>query len=237
VNLILFEETEIERPLSRDDPRAVHLLQVLRRQVGDAFDAGLINGSKGKGRVVRISENEVTLEFSWTSRASPPDRIVVLIGLPRPQTARKILQEATSLGVKALHFFRSDKGEANYAQSTLWSSGEWKRHLIAGAEQAFDTVLPEITYGLSLAEALGRIQTVDTRVALDNYEASSRLSQCPLTGELVLAFGPERGWSAGERDVLRKNSFILAHLGTRVLRSETAVTAALAIAKAARGLL
>jgi RsmE family RNA methyltransferase len=50
---------------------------------------------------------------------------------------------------------------------------------------------------------------------------------------LALAFGPERGWSAGERQLLRAQGFELAHLGTRVLRTETAVVAALALAKAA----
>ncbi|HEY1848006.1 MAG TPA: RsmE family RNA methyltransferase, partial [Opitutaceae bacterium] len=49
---------------------------------------------------------------------------------------------------------------------------------------------------------------------------------------LALAFGPERGWSGAERDLLRARGFTLAHLGTRVLRTETAVVAALAIAKA-----
>jgi RsmE family RNA methyltransferase len=56
-----------------------------------------------------------------------------------------------------------------------------------------------------------------------------------LGAPLVLAFGPERGWSAAERDLLRAQHFAFAHLGTRVLRSETAVIAALAVVRSRLG--
>ena len=52
----------------------------------------------------------------------------------------------------------------------------------------------------------------------------------------MLALGPERGWSARDRDALRSAGFTLVHLGQRVLRLETAVVAATAIVKAQRRL-
>jgi 16S rRNA (uracil1498-N3)-methyltransferase len=142
VNLILFEPAETDVPLPRTDPRARHILDVLRRGVGDTFDAGLVNGPRGKGKLAALDALSLTLTFTWGEVPLPLDPITLIIGLPRPQTARKILQEATALGVQALHFFRSEKGDANYAQSTLWTSGEWRRHLLAGTAQAFDTRLP-----------------------------------------------------------------------------------------------
>jgi RsmE family RNA methyltransferase len=237
VNLILFEPAELSVPLPRTDPRAVHVLKVLRRSVGDTFDAGLVNGPRGKGTVAAISADTLTLTFSWETAVPTPEPISLLIGLPRPQTARDILREATSLGAGALHFFRSEKGEASYAQSTLWSSGEWRRYLITGAEQAFDTRLPAVTSGQSLAEVIAALPSGVTRIALDNYESPQPLSAVPLASPVALAFGPERGWSAGERDLLRARGFAFAHLGTRVLRSETAVIAALAVVRSRLGLL
>jgi len=52
---------------------------------------------------------------------------------------------------------------------------------------------------------------------------------------VVLALGPERGWSPAERDLLRSEGFALAHLGPRVLRAETAAVAAVAIVKSRLG--
>lgn len=232
MNLILFEPAELAAPLPRSDPRAAHLLNLLHRSVGETFDAGLINGPRGKGTLAAIGADSLTLTFAWGPAAPPPEPIALLIGLPRPQTARDILREATSLGTGALHFFRAGKGEASYAQSTLWSSGEWRRHLVTGAEQAFDTRLPAVTHGLTLAEAIATVTPSATCIALDNYESPQPLSAVSLASPVVLAFGPERGWSATERDLLRASGFAFAHLGTRVLRSETAVIAALAVVRA-----
>ena len=238
VNLILFEPAEASAPLPRRDPRATHLLDVLRRRVGDTFDAGLVNGPRGKGTLTAIGTDVLTLTFAWEATTPPPpDPISLLIGLPRPQTARDILRDATALGVAVLHFVTTDKGEPNYARSTLWTSGEWRRHLVDGAQQAFATHLPEVTHGRSLDEAIATLKENPARLALDNYESPAPLSQFHLTAgtPVVLAFGPERGWSAAERDKLRASHFTFAHLGPRVLRAETACTVALALVKAKLG--
>jgi 16S rRNA (uracil1498-N3)-methyltransferase len=237
VNLLLFSADEIDHPLPRRDPRAAHLLDVLRRRPGDTFDAGLINGPRGRGTLIAAGADDLTLAFAWGEPPPPPDPITLVVGLPRPQTARDILRDATTLGVAALQFVVCEKTEPSYAHSTLWSQGEWRRHVLAGAAQAFDTRVPEVAHGATLAEAVARLPAAARRLALDNYEASAPLARSLPTdrGALVLALGPERGWSAGDRALLRANGFTLVGLGARVLRTETAVVAALTLVKAARG--
>jgi RsmE family RNA methyltransferase len=237
LNLVLFDHAEIDQPLPLGDRRARHILEVLRRQLGDAFDAGVIDGPRGKGALTAVGADAITFSFQATTPPAAPEPIALIVGLPRPQTARDILRDATTLGAGALHFVRTEKGEGNYAQSTLWSSGEWRRHVIAGAEQAFATRVPAVSHGGTLAEAVALLPAGTIRVALDNYEAAGPLSEVvlPRGAHVTLAIGGERGWSATERDWLRAQGFTLAHLGARVLRSETAVTAALAIARARLG--
>lgn len=240
MNLILFEPHETKVPLLRSDPRAQHLTAILHREAGDTFDAGLIGGARGKGTVVSADATRLTLAFAWDVTPVPtPDPMTLIVGLPRPQTARDLLREMSSLGITALHFVTTEKTEPSYAASKLWSTGEWRRHLITGAEQAFTTLLPDVTWGRPLAEVIAALPISAARVALDNYEAVDPLSTLPaLTGQsLVLALGPERGWSAADRAQLRSASFTLAHLGSRVLRVETAAIAAVAIARAARRLM
>ena len=232
MNLILFEPAEIGLPLARTDPRAIHILRILRRAEGDRFDAGVVGGPRGKATLLSIAPASLAIRFEPGGDPEPADPIHLAIALPRPQTARKILGEAAALGVASIRFFPSEKGEPGYASSTLWSSGEWRRHLVDGAAQAFDTRLPDVFHDGGLAESLARLPAGCPGIALDNYEATRRLA--PNSGRpLALAFGPERGWSAAERDLLRHRGFELAHLGRRVLRTETAVVAALAVVKAA----
>jgi RsmE family RNA methyltransferase len=239
VNLILFEPVEISTPLPLADPRANHLLNVLRRRPGDSFDCGLVNGPRGKGAIDAIGENALRLSFTWDATPPPVEPVVLLVGLPRPQTARDVLREMAALGAAALHFVVTDKGEPSYAHSTLWSSGEWRRQLIAGAGQAFTTRLPEIFLARPLAEVVSALGSGGTRLALDNYEATDSLggAHFPNNEPIVLALGAERGWSGREREILREHRFRLVHLGSRVLRTETAAIAALSIVRAKLGLM
>lgn len=237
MNIILFRPHEVELPLSRHDPRARHILDILRRRPGDTFDAGLINGPRGRGTLVSIENELLFITFVWGEFPPPPCPLTLVIGLPRPQTARDILRDATTLGVAALHFVCTDKGEPSYARSKLWQGGEWERHVLTGAEQAFCTRLPEVTHGRALAEILAGLPAGSARLALDNYEAPAALGTCPLAGSpaAVLALGAERGWSDAERERLRSAGFAFAHLGPRVLRTETACVAAITLLKARLG--
>ena len=258
MNLVLFEPGELAAPLPLADPRAQHILKVLRRAPGDTFVAGLINGAHGVATLLARDEAAGTLRLAFTPTHEPPPLppVTLLVGLPRPQTARDLLRDATTLGAARIHFVATERADPNYAASSLWTSGEWRRHVLAGAAQACDTRLPEITWTHTLASALAAVchQSGDKpasgaeplRLALDNYEASTPLAaalRVPQVSSLrshpsqlpaVLALGPERGWGAADRDALRAAGFTLCSLGTRVLRLETAVVATLALAHAHR---
>lgn len=238
MNLVLFEPGELDRPLPRTDRRARHVVEILRRKPGEPFDAGVINGPRGKAVILAEDAATLTLQFTPLGGESPREPLALIVGLPRPQTARDILRDATTLGVGTIDFVRTERSEPSYAQSTLWSSGEWRRHAIAGAEQAFDTRLPDITHGATLATALARLGATE-RFALDNYEAAERLGACEVRPDraVALAIGSERGWSDEERVLLREHRFLFVHLGARVLRTEAAVLAAVTLIRAQLGLM
>ncbi len=238
MNLVLFDAAELSAPLPRTDSRAQHVVDVLRRLEGDTIDVGLVNGPCGKATLAKLGADALTFIFNWGPPPAPLPTTVLLIGLPRPQTARDILRDATTLGATELHFIATERADRNYASSTLWTTGEWRRHCLAGAAQAFDTRIPTVTWTHTLASILAVLEPAN-RIALDNYEASCALVKCHLPDEAttepptpqVLALGPERGFGPGDRAALRAAGFTLAHLGTRVLRVETAIVAALAITR------
>lgn len=240
MNLILLEADEPGRPLSADDPRARHITEVLRRGPGGEFDAGIVNGARGRARVEEVSKDWIRLSFTPTAEPAPMAPLRLIVGLPRPQTARKVLNEATTLGAGAIDFVRTERGEPGYAQSTLWTSGEWRRHLVDGAQQAFCTRLPEVSWGRRLEDIIAELPAAGdcARVILDNYESPGPLSKMEFGAPAaVLALGSERGWTTRERELFRAAGFRFAHLGTRVLRTETAVVAATTLALAKLGAL
>lgn len=230
MNLILFGPNELSTPLLVNDPRAQHILNVLSVQKNESFDVGQINGPRGKAKLIEIENKWLRLSFQWDNEIPQLYPIDLWVSFCRPQTCRKILQECTSLGVGSVTFFDTDKCEPNYKESRLWSTEESERLMVRGAEQAFCTRIPKLRLCSSLEEAIKHASDEDKRFAMDNYESTETLK--PAVGEacpITVALGGERGWSQNERDLLRTNNFILADLGNRVLRTETACVAAISI--------
>lgn len=232
MNLILFERPFESVRLDASDERARHLRKVLRAKVGSLVYAGFVNGLRALTEVVAVSlEGAYELKVISTESASGLLPINLLIGLPRPHTARRLLFEAASLGVASMHFFPAEKSEPSYAKSRLWQTDEWRDRILRGTEQAFGTHLPQVKLHSDMPSAMATQAGAFIKIALDNYEANDSLGAVLLgkSDAAVIAIGPERGWSANERNTFRENNWQLAHMGPNILRIETACVAAIAV--------
>ena len=239
MNLMLFDEAFETVRLEGSDPRAQHLRKVLRAEVGTLVFLGFVNGPRARAKVVAVeADGSFELEVVGTEPAPAALPVTLLIGLPRPHTAKRVLFEGASLGVAGIHFFEAERSEPSYAQSSLWQTDEWRDRIRLGAEQAFSTYLPQVAMHADLQSAISALHGEDTHVALDNYEAGGSLGEVlpDAAASAVIALGPERGWSSYERDVFRKNGWKLAHLGAHVLRAETACVAAVSATATKLGL-
>jgi RsmE family RNA methyltransferase len=223
VNLVLITEPEVSAGLPLVDPRSTHLLGTVGLRVGQTFHVGIAGGLRGLATVTATSP-ALRFDVVWEKSVQPRLPLTVLIGLPRPQTAKKVLHDLASLGAARLIFFEADKGDPGYVSSSLWKDGEYLEHLRKGTEQACSTLVPEVVRVTSLAEALAPLPAEGWKVALDPYEATGALGEsAPAAArDGFLAIGPERGWSDQERAQLRNKGFALHHLGDRILRVEAA---------------
>lgn len=238
MNLMLFHSSEKNQPLARDDWRVRHLREVLRLAEGDVFAAGEINGELGRGVIEEWNEEQLCWRFEVHAglNLSLPS-LTLAVGMSRPQTMRKILQEGTALGCSRLVVYPAERSDPSYAKSSLWTTEEWKTRLMAGVEQAFTTKVPELVRCGSLKEALTYFREEEAKrcvsVVLDNYEASASLPEW-LTCQSIKAdekgftlwIGPERGWGKRDRKQFRDGGCPFVHLGPRVLRVETALLVA-----------
>jgi RsmE family RNA methyltransferase len=238
MNLMLMTEREAKEGLPLADARARHLLKTLHVGIGAKVHVGVRNGRRGIA-VILTTEPRLTFGIRWEDSIQPMLPLDVLVGLPRPQSARKVLHDLASLGARKIRFFRPAKGDPAYATSSLWTTDEWRELVEKGAEQACSSLLPEVAHHASLAEAMGSCPSGGLRIALDPYEASGPMSgsapKGPKPAAAVLAIGPERGWDAAERAALREGGFDLMHLGDRIARVETACVAGAALCLAALG--
>ena len=233
MNLILIPEPVNRAIWGKSDPRFLHISNILKSAEGSVLDFAVENGPRGKGKIESINRDEIKISFLWNEPHESdflPLRLVV--GLSRPQTCRKILEQSATMGIEELHFFAADKGEDSYLSSSLWTTDEWKEKIKNGVAQAFSSHIPTCRVHQDLKSILLEMSGIaGFRVGLDNYEAKARLAPLALKAndKVWVAIGPERGWSADERNLLREHKFNLRHLGERVLRVETAVVATVGI--------
>jgi len=229
VNLILFRQTELGRPLPKTDPRAVHLVKVLRKKPGDSFDAGVLDLGLGRG-IVERADPDGSLHLGIEILQPVPERLPlhVAVGFPRPIQLRRLLRDLSSLGVRAVDLVGSDLGEKSYRDTNLLSDGGAEAALIEGAAQSRDASLPALEVFAGLDRWLAaRLPAGDSLlIAADNVSPEAGLAELPGgKSRALLAVGPERGWSQRERSLFAASGFRRLSAGSRALRTETACIA------------
>jgi len=239
VNIILFEEHELGRNLPRRDNRTIHLLKVLHKKAGDSFEAGIIGGMKGTGRIEKVNFDGSIFVSLYASEPSPPRlQIRTAVGFVRPIQIRRLLRDLSSMGVSAIDLIGTELGEKSYRDTKLFDDGGAHEALVEGAVQSRDTVLPTLAIYEHLEKWLkespwekSAASRTPLLIALDNERAEGSLFHIsPANRPAVLAIGPERGWSQRERELFEKAGFLRLSMGERALRTETACVAAAALA-------
>jgi len=235
MNIILFEENEIQIPLKKHDSRTTHLLKVLHKKIGDDFEAGILGGKIGNGQIEKINPDGSVI-FSLNLNKDPPSRtpVRIAIGFPRPIQLRRILRDLSNLGIEAIDLIGTELGEKSYRDTNLLISGGAQTALIEGAIQARDTNIPQLSTYPNLKIWLEKKlweEKESELIAADNISPQNSFFHYNFTKHYsVLAIGSERGWTDQERKLLENAGFQRLSLGKRSLRCETACIAATILA-------
>ena len=139
-------------------------------------------------------------------------------------------------------------GEKSYLNSSLVERGAAYKMLLDGAAQAGSTHIPSLCMQKTLSQTLecirgeGRgasdfssgVKSQKTlRLAFDNIHPAADIKAALRNAEPIesvyAAIGSERGWTDKERVLLEEAGFIRVGMGERIMRTETAATAAAAI--------
>ncbi len=232
MNLILLEPADFvadDRAVLRDRRRA-HVQQVHRAAVGDVLRVGRLGGQLGTGTILALDDARLELHVTLHDDPPPPLPVTLALALPRPHSLRKVLQQATAMGVKRFVLFSCARVEASFFTASAAQPPALAEELRLGLEQARDTVLPGVEvypgrFHRFLAERFSEI--ADGQVIVAHPEPGAPPCPRAVTGHVTLVVGPEGGFVPAEIDRLRALG-TLVELGPRILRVETAVVALLA---------
>ena len=211
-----------------------YLTQVMRLKAGD--DLLVFNGVDGEWRCVVAEVLKKGVVLKAVEQARPQDTVPdvhLLIAVVKKAALEFAVEKATELGAARIGLVTTRRTQGDRVRMDRLEA-----IAVESAEQTGRLDVPEIDLPAKL------------EAVLDGWDASRRLMFCDETGGApamsalaaagggpwAILIGPEGGFAPEERERLRSLPFTTAvSLGPRVLRADTAATAALTLWQAAVG--
>jgi 16S rRNA (uracil1498-N3)-methyltransferase len=228
--------------LALPERAAVHVVRVLRMRVGDplvAFDGA---GGEHDATIVAVRGERVDVRIGPRREAAPesPLGIVLVQGVSRGERMDYTIQKATELGVTRILPVLAERSVVRLdAAQAARKLEHWRGIAIAACEQCGRATVPEVAsprrYDEHLADAAPPAIAARVRLVLSPDGTHSPADLPPALREVELLVGPEGGLSESEERLAMTRGYVGLRLGPRVLRTETAAAAAIAVLQALRG--
>ena len=230
MNRILFESSEIADGIATcSDARSEHILSVLHGEVGQMLKTGELDGKIGTGAIVSIDGPTVAIRVSHSEESLRPWCDLVLAP-PRPRVMKRLLPQLASLGVGTIVLVGAKKVEKDFWGATLLKEENFRPLVVDGLMQAGTSILPRLetrrNFRRFVTDELDALFPTTNRVVGHPGGASDLPAR--REGRLLLAVGPEGGWTDDEVELLESRGFSRYSLGSRILRTDTALVALLA---------
>jgi 16S rRNA (uracil1498-N3)-methyltransferase len=223
---------------------AHHLARVLRAERGQLYE--LSDGeSVWLARTEDIGRDAV--EFALVELLPtllPLLRITLLLAIVKFDRFEWAIEKATELGADEIVPLAAERTEKGLVAASAKRAGRWKKILLESAQQSRRLHVPVLHNAAKPGDAF-RKDDSHVRLLLSEraggkpmrglLDPASAARQDRDTVNLAMAIGPEGGWTDAELIVACEYGFTESALGINILRTETAVCAALAAAQYAFG--
>ena len=209
---------------------AHHLGRVLRAEPGQLYE--LSDGNRvWLARITEVQHDRV--EFSLIEELpsrDPAVQTVLLLSIVKFDAFELALEKATELGVSAIVPLVAARSEKSLLAAAPKRAERWKKILREASQQSRRLRIPELA-PLRPPEAAFSSHSDRLKILLSERPEAQSLRgilEGPGAASVVLAIGPEGGWTDAEFQGAETHGFREASLGRLILRTETAVIAALA---------
>jgi len=212
-------------------------LEALRFQGGRVGSLITLTDSKGndfRGRVLRLSKEEASVlifdAYPWPTES--PLEIILLQALPEKERMEFIIQKATELGVSAIIPFKSERSiSLEERERKQKKSLRWQEIAIKAVQQSRRAKIPKVESYRTFEEALEVCKGDVLKILLWEKKGLNLRNVLKeyFPQKVYVMIGPEGGFNEGEVELAKGKGFIAIKLGQRILRTETAAIALMAI--------
>jgi len=211
-------------------PHAEHLARVLRARIGQEFEIATTEGVRS-GQISSIDRDRVEFQLGEKIEASNLQQLIAAISIVKFDRIEWAIEKCTELGIARIVPVIAHRTDKHLAAAAPKRVERWRRIAREASEQSRRSTPPEVCQPMRLKDV---VTLPGTRIVLDESEhvmlLKEALQGAADSGDLLLAFGPEGGWTADESQLFRASGWVAASLGSTILRAETAVIAAVSIA-------
>ena len=239
VNRILFEPGEIgpDGRVVFSGVRAAHVAEVLHGEPGQTIKTGVIGGPVGVSTIEQMEGNGDSLCITAaTSHDTPPlmPWCDMILAMPRPRVFKRLLPQLAAMGVGRLVLVGAEKVEKCYWSAGCLDEAEYRPLLVEGLMQAGTSILPELQVEKNFRRYMETAFDDEFSGVQERYlahpDASASAPPHVRGGtRRLVAVGPEGGWTDTELSLLESLGFRRLSMGPRILKTETAAVALLAI--------
>jgi len=225
--------------IALDGDQARYLGKVLRLKIDDEIH--VFNGDDGEflATIKRLGRSTATIAVT-TAVATGTESMLrthLVQGIPRGERMDFVVQKATELGVKRITPVLTEYGVVRLDATRAAKRREhWQGVAASACEQSGRIRPPLVDPVISLNAWFGaRPRAADLDLILCPGAADALAGIAAPQTKVCLLIGPEGGFSQSEYEDAEAAGFRAVSLGPRVLRTETAAIAALAIAQSSWG--
>jgi 16S rRNA (uracil1498-N3)-methyltransferase len=201
-----------------------YLLRVLRLRDGDKF---IVMDGMGKWWLARLQGEQGEVLEPLEVKTELPVAITLMMALPKGNGFDEIVRCCTELGVTCIAPVLSDRTLLNPSPQKL---ERWQRIASEAAEQSERAVVPTILQPVAFNTAI-KETTATHRYICEARGDYPHLQQVinKTANEIIIAIGPEGGWTNQELEIAIASGFQPISLGRRILRAVTAPIVAISL--------
>lgn len=206
-----------------------YLTHVIRLRTDDEFEAIDGTGACYLAAITPTGAQIIRIAIPLSSELFQP--IILICALPKGNNFDDLVRACTELGVTTILPAISDRTLLNPSPQKLQ---RWRKIAQEAAEQSERLTVPTIEEPQALKTIFGGLINPACRYLCEargeHPHLLTSLQSTELTGlPIIIAIGPEGGWTDGEIDLAIQHDFQLVSLGARILRTITAPIVALSI--------
>ncbi len=209
---------------------ADHLIRVLRARPGQQFEISA-GGVIRLGRILAIADHRVEFDLGEHLPAAPALQLTLALTIFKFDRMEWAIEKCTELGILRIVPVIARRTDPHLATAAVKRLERWRRIAREASEQSRRVSPPEISDPSRLKDLVG--MQAASRIVLSEVETECMLRDAVRDHQsgtdMVLALGPEGGWTEDELSAFEAAGWRSASLGQTILRAETAAIAATAI--------